>query len=105
MALFVVVLQNFVAPSIWALAGFCSVGRGSNWRECTVSQLSLTARETQVADLVCRGLTNREIAQLLGLSEASVKQKLHNVYKKVGVSKRAGLIRDFFAGNRSEFPS
>jgi LuxR family transcriptional regulator, maltose regulon positive regulatory protein len=61
-----------------------------------VRQLSLTAREDKVADLVCRGLTNREIGQLLGLSEASVKQQLRNVYKKVGVSNRAALIHDFF---------
>ena len=52
----------------------------------------LTPRETEVAAAVKRGLRNREIAGLLGLSEYTVKQMLKSVFRKLGVSSRTQLV-------------
>jgi DNA-binding NarL/FixJ family response regulator len=49
----------------------------------------LTNREKQVLSLVIMGLTNREIAQMLFLSESTVKSHLNTAFRKLGVRSRA----------------
>jgi DNA-binding NarL/FixJ family response regulator len=52
---------------------------------------SLTIREREVMKWVSEGLTNKEVAGRLGLSEGTVKIHLHNIYEKVGVPNRTAL--------------
>jgi LuxR family transcriptional regulator, maltose regulon positive regulatory protein len=52
----------------------------------------LTAREREVHDLVCEGLTNLEVARRLFLTQGTVKTHLHHVYDKLGIRSRAALI-------------
>jgi DNA-binding CsgD family transcriptional regulator len=52
----------------------------------------LTSRQSQVLDLVARGLTNELIAQMLSISKATVEYHLKVVFDKAGVSNRATLI-------------
>lgn len=52
----------------------------------------LTEREFLVADLVSRGLSNKEIANQMFITEKTVKFHLTNIYKKMGVKSRAQLI-------------
>jgi len=52
---------------------------------------SLSAREREVYDLVCVGLSNREIGTKLFISEATVKVHLHHVYDKTGIRSRTAL--------------
>ena len=42
---------------------------------------------------VAEGLTNKEIADRLHLTEASVKSSLQNLFNKTGVRTRARLVR------------
>lgn len=51
----------------------------------------LSHRERQVVDLVSQGFKNREIAQRMFISEQTVKNHLHNIFDKVGVSDRLEL--------------
>ncbi|TRC93284.1 response regulator transcription factor [Mesorhizobium sp. WSM4303] len=51
----------------------------------------LTGRETEIADLVSRGLRNKTIAQRLHVSEGTVKMHLHHVYEKLHLGGRAEL--------------
>lgn len=51
----------------------------------------LTGRETEIADLVSRGLRNKAIAQRLNVSEGTVKMHLHHVYEKLRLGGRAEL--------------
>lgn len=53
---------------------------------------AITARGFRLAQLVRRGLTNRQIAEELGLTESTVKVYLHQLYKDCGVSSRTTLI-------------
>ena len=50
---------------------------------------SLTTRETEVLNLLARGLTNKEIGLDLRISEKTVKSHLNLVYQKLQVSHRA----------------
>jgi DNA-binding NarL/FixJ family response regulator len=52
----------------------------------------LAKREGQVVSLVADGLTNREIAAKLGLSEHTVSNYLFRVYNKLGISNRIELV-------------
>jgi DNA-binding NarL/FixJ family response regulator len=51
----------------------------------------LTAKEVQVAALVWEGLTNREIAGVIGTTEQVVKKYLRNTFDKLGVWSRLEL--------------
>lgn len=51
----------------------------------------LSARETEAARLAARGMRNRDIAQVLGLTESTVKMHLGNAFSKLGVASRAEL--------------
>jgi DNA-binding NarL/FixJ family response regulator len=51
----------------------------------------LTRREGEVVHLVEDGLTNRQIAVKLGLSEHTVRNNLFRIYEKLGVSTRVEL--------------
>ena len=52
----------------------------------------LTPREKQVAQLGANGLTNREIAQVLGIKPRTVVTYWQNVFNKFGVSSKGGAI-------------
>ncbi|MGA2891319.1 MAG: helix-turn-helix transcriptional regulator [Xanthobacteraceae bacterium] len=55
---------------------------------------ALTHREQEVVVLVTQGLSNKEVARKLGLSEGTVKMHLHSIYRKLDVSGRCTLIAD-----------
>jgi len=51
----------------------------------------LTKKEDEVAGLVAEGMTNREVAQKLGVTEHTVSNYLFRIYEKLGVSTRVEL--------------
>lgn len=52
----------------------------------------LTRREEQVVALVADGLTNREVAEELNLSEHTIKKYLFAIFDKLGISSRVELV-------------
>jgi two-component system response regulator DevR len=52
----------------------------------------LSRREQQLVPLIGRGMTNKEIAQELNLSEETVKCHVHRILRKVGVEDRLGIF-------------
>jgi DNA-binding CsgD family transcriptional regulator len=52
---------------------------------------ALTAREREVAELVARGHTNKQVAAALFVTEKTVEHHLSRIYPKLGVRSRAGL--------------
>lgn len=52
----------------------------------------LSNREMEVVRCVAMGLRNKEVADKLGVSEATIKNHLTSVYSKLGVSDRLELI-------------
>jgi DNA-binding NarL/FixJ family response regulator len=53
--------------------------------------MALTERQCRVATLACNGLSNKQIAAKLGVSEGTVKTHLHAIYVKLGVRSRTEL--------------
>jgi DNA-binding NarL/FixJ family response regulator len=52
----------------------------------------LTARESEVLRCICRGLSNKEIARDLNISENTVKVHIQQLFSKTGVRSRAQLV-------------
>ena len=61
------------------------------WGDASKDSSPLSARERQVVELVSQGFKNREIAQRMFISEQTVKNHLHNIFDKLGVSDRLEL--------------
>ena len=52
----------------------------------------LSPRENEVLLHLARGLTNREIAEQLFVSENTIKTHVNNIYSKLGVSRRTQAV-------------
>jgi DNA-binding CsgD family transcriptional regulator len=63
--------------------------------------MELTGTEQRVAELAARGLTNRQVAEVVFLTAKSVEGVLARVYRKLGISSRAELGATM-AARRSE---
>lgn len=62
-----------------------------------ITDHGLSRREADVVTQVARGLTNKEAAYNLNVSEATVKFHLNTVYRKLGFTKRRDLLLKFMA--------
>ena len=58
----------------------------------SMGRILLTTREQEIVSGVTEGMKNREIAELLHLSENTVKNHLFRIYELLGISNRAELI-------------
>jgi pimeloyl-ACP methyl ester carboxylesterase/DNA-binding CsgD family transcriptional regulator len=65
---------------------------GSSPLTATDKPDALTRREHQVLTWLTQGMTNKEIARHLHISEKTVRNHLSNVYRKMGVRSRAQAI-------------
>jgi PAS domain S-box-containing protein len=88
----------------WVRATVCSVGDGMTalgaflpsddalWREREAARVgaALTVRERQVFERLSAGLTNRELAHELSLTEKTVSHHVANVLQKLRLRNRAG---------------
>jgi DNA-binding response OmpR family regulator len=54
-----------------------------------VDEAALTPRETQVLSWLAKGKTNRDIADILGMSHRTVNKHLEHIFEKLGVETRA----------------
>ena len=63
-----------------------------NMPPCDEWSKVLSHREFEVAHLVARGLSNKNIAHKLGLREGTVKVHLHTIFQKLGAKRRYHLI-------------
>jgi LuxR family maltose regulon positive regulatory protein len=67
--------------------------RGNHGSEGTSAMAEqLTRREVSILKRLESGLSNREIAKAIFLSEGTLKWHLHNVYSKLDVKNRAGAM-------------
>ena len=76
------VMRQFVSPPEIASGGGPGKGR---------ERSPLSQREREIVGLIAQGYKNRELAERLFISEQTVKNHLHNIFDKVGVSDRLEL--------------
>jgi two-component system, NarL family, nitrate/nitrite response regulator NarL len=74
------------------MVGSMEIVLGDEWSKV------LSPRERQIAVLVARGLSNKEVARELGLSDGTVKVSLHFIFQKLGAKTRYSLIAESFGG-------
>jgi DNA-binding NarL/FixJ family response regulator len=60
----------------------------------TDAALQLSAREREVFGLILRGLTNKEIAAQLSISESTAKFHVSSILKKCGARSRLDIMRE-----------
>ena len=61
----------------------------------------LTARQREIVLLIAQGLSNKEIARRLNITEGTVKTHLHNIYHHLGIRNRIALSA-FVHGGRAD---
>ena len=61
--------------------------------DLTLGRLGLTRREAQVARLLARRATNREIADELDVSPHTVRHHIESIFRKLGIQSRRALAR------------
>jgi DNA-binding NarL/FixJ family response regulator len=66
---------------------------------------ALSAREREVLDLVAQALSNGQIASRLGLTEATVKRHLRNIFVKLGAVSRLDAVNKAADALRRGLPS
>ncbi len=80
-----------------ALPGVCPTGIAAEKKSLPV----LTPREEEVVFLVAEGLSNREVAQRMQLSENTVKNYMFHIFEKLGFSNRVEVVL-YAAARQSE---
>jgi PAS domain S-box-containing protein len=63
-----------------------------NHFEDICKKYNITCREKQVAELLSRGLLNKEISHKLNVSLSTVDFHIHNIYKKLNVQNKVELL-------------
>ena len=61
--------------------------------EGRVASLGLTPRELEILELIAAGLSNREIAERVFVSENTVKTHLSRVFDKLGAKRRTQAVQ------------
>jgi len=70
---------------------FASLARGGNNYKCTLSP-----RELEIVRLIATGLTNKQIAAQLFLSETTVKRGVSHIFDKFGAKDRAEAVAEAY---------
>jgi DNA-binding NarL/FixJ family response regulator len=85
-----VAYEEAACPPRLCLALFDYLARQTHYVPGVFGRLGhdLSRREQQLAQLLSRGLSNKEIASQLNLSEQTVKNHVRHIFRKIGVSDR-----------------
>ena len=76
----------------WSAQG-CALRDPIASRGDAITEELLSPAERRVAEAVASGMSNREVAASLYVSERTVEFHLHNVYRKLKVRSRTQLVR------------
>lgn len=72
----------------------CSFGEGQRQGE-DIFDGKLSKREMEVAKAICSGMTNKQVADLLFISEKTVKSHVSNILLKLNLRDRVQLVVDY----------
>jgi DNA-binding CsgD family transcriptional regulator len=86
-SLFMVVYNLFSLGGILRFQPLGSLAEPAN-----LERYGITPREREIIELICGGCTNREVAEKLFISVATVKDHNSNIFRKTGVRNRVELV-------------
>jgi DNA-binding CsgD family transcriptional regulator len=75
-----------------AIATFLAEADGQPLATSPPGSIPMTEREVEVLTLLAHGLTNRDIAERMTLSPRTVDSHVVNIYRKLGMSRRAEAV-------------
>ena len=67
---------------------------GSPTQKDLPAPAALTPREREILQIIGKGMTNRETAEVLGLSRATVRTHLEHIYDKLEVTNRVEAVAE-----------
>ncbi len=59
-----------------------------------IEEVQLTTREQEILQIIAKGMSNREVAGVLGLSRSTVRTHLEHIYEKLDVSNRTEAVTE-----------
>lgn len=84
-------IDPFIARRILALVN-APAAMGNRESPASALQEPLTPRETEILEHVANGMSNREIAETLSISRATVESHVQKVYRKLDVKSRTQAV-------------
>jgi two-component system, NarL family, nitrate/nitrite response regulator NarL len=84
------VIRHFASPKDFPAAHALG-GAGGSSSKTSRERAQLSQREREIIVLIAQGYKNKEIAEKMFITEQTVKNHLHNVFDKLGVSDRLEL--------------
>ncbi len=63
-------------------------------RRPTMNVGSLSVREKEILQLIAKGISNSEAAQVLSLSKATIRTHLEHIYRKLDVTNRVEAVTE-----------
>jgi DNA-binding NarL/FixJ family response regulator len=100
-ALLVEGIRHVMAGKVWFDREFLQEAMGPGSLQESKGE-QFTERERQVLSHIFEGLTNKEIAERIGVSESSVKATLQQLFSKTGVRTRSQLVRIALEQHRNQ---
>ncbi len=91
---FALAVSAILRGEVWFDDAPCASLGGEEARELPLSaaELGLTPRQGEVLALMLKGLPNKRIAQMLSLTEQTVKEHVSGIFERLGVRNRIELI-------------
>ena len=86
------VLLGLIRPHVASWLTRLGVARGA------VAGATITQRQSEILSLVRCGLSNKEIATALGLSQATIHKHLENSFARLGAASRIAAVASAFDG-------
>lgn len=84
------VIRHFASPKDFP-AAHTSASNSASGSKSSRERAQLSQREREIIILIAQGYKNKEIAEKMFITEQTVKNHLHNVFDKLGVSDRLEL--------------
>lgn len=69
--------------------------------EQILKRYNISSRESEIIELIVHGKSNKEIEQLLFISQHTVKNHIYNIFQKTGVNSRSQLINLILNSNNN----
>ena len=81
----------------------CKIKENREFREDDLKRNSrISLREKEIVELVCKGLSNKQIADALFISERTVKTHVSNILAKLNLHDRMQLLVHYYGSNSGD---